>query len=120
MAKRTFKTPPGPPKGSLFPDRWVSGPDYDTHLKYRQWLQQKNQAQWRNETWNLTFDEWCQSWGDLYEERGRAPNQYCMSRDDLDGPWTVDNVIVITRKEHYLRNQQMSVHKRKRNTENNG
>lgn len=115
MAKRIFKTKPGPIKGTHYPDRWRSGPDPERRAKYLQWLQQRNQAQWRGEHWELEFDDWLAAWGDLYEKRGRAADQYCMTREDADLDWTLDNVIVLTRREHYQRNQHMSVKSRMQN-----
>ena len=115
MAKRIFKTKPGPDVGTRFPDRWRSGPDEIRHKKYLQWLQQRNQARWRGETWELDFEQWLDIWGDLWEQRGRAADQYCMTREDPELDWTPDNVTVLTRREHYQRNQQMSVKSRLQN-----
>lgn len=87
------------------PHCWKVGPDELLHRKYRQFLQQKNQAQFRKEVWLLTFEEWCLIWGDLFLQRGRKPYQYCMTRQRALGPWDKDNAIILTRREHLqLRN----------------
>lgn len=112
MAKRIFKTKPGPAQGTQYPDRWRSGPDPVRRQKYLQWLQQRNQAQWRGELWELSFDDWLTVWGDQYEQRGRGAEDFCMTREDPDLAWDKTNAIILTRREHYQRNQQMAVHTR--------
>ena len=57
-------------------------------------------AQFREEGWTITFDEWKLMWGDLWHQRGRARGDYCMTRIDRDQPWTPANTHVITREEH--------------------
>jgi hypothetical protein len=103
--KRQFKTPPGVPKGTIWPDRWASGPDPVLHEKYRVWGQQRNQAIFRNEPWDLPFLEWVAIWGDLYQHKGKNVDCLCMSRVDLELPWHKDNVKIITRREHFKSNR---------------
>lgn len=90
-------------KGQQYPSLWVTGPDPETHRRYRQFIQQRNQAQWRGETWLLTFAEWLAIWGDQYHRRGRERDCICMSRCDWDGPWSVSNTELITREDHARR-----------------
>lgn len=84
------------------PQAWVSGPDPDEHKKYRVFIQQRNQAQWRDEGWTVTFEQWKNIWkqSGQWENRGRVRGTYCMTRRDWSLPWTVSNCIVITRTEH--------------------
>jgi hypothetical protein len=82
------------------PEMWISGPDQVRHQQHVAWRQQKNQAQWRGETWDLAFDHWIELWGDLWPRRGRLVDDYCMTRKDWELPWTRDNTHVITRAEH--------------------
>ena len=82
------------------PQVWRTGPDPVLHKKYLTWLQQRNQAQWRDEGWTIDFDVWCGLWAEHWESRGRQRGDYCMTRKDWSLPWTVDNVQVITRSEH--------------------
>ena len=86
--------------GKQRPHLWVTGPDPVRHKKYLVWLQQRNQALWREEGWHIDFDAWCEIWGDLWDLRGRQRGHYCMTRRDWGRPWTLDNVHVITRSEH--------------------
>jgi hypothetical protein len=82
------------------PQVWRTGPDPVLHKKYLTWLQQRNQALWRDEGWTIDFETWCGLWAERWEQRGRQRGDYCMTRVDWSLPWTVDNVQVITRSEH--------------------
>jgi hypothetical protein len=84
------------------PHRWVTGPDPVEHKKYRVWIQQKNQAQWREEGWTISFEQWKQIWDQSgqWDNRGRERSCYCMTRRDSTLPWSVDNVHIITREQH--------------------
>lgn len=84
------------------PDKWVSGPDPVEHKRYRVFIQQKNQAQWRDEGWEISFEAWKQLWADSgqWDNRGRARSCYCMTRLDHHLPWSVDNVEIVTREQH--------------------
>lgn len=112
---RKYKIKPGPKVGSLRPNKWSSGPDPVLHAKYKVWGQQRNQAQWRGEGWDLPFLEWVDIWGDLYEFKGQSSDCFCMTRINASQPWTKDNVKIIKRKEHFLsnRNQEGRYSKRK-------
>ena len=82
------------------PYMWVSGPDPRTHRQYRAWVQQRNQASWREELWSVTFEQYQTLWADLWEQRGRLKTSYMMTRINSDLPWTVNNCCVITRQQH--------------------
>jgi hypothetical protein len=84
------------------PHQWVTGPDPVEHKKYRTWIQQRNQAQWRQEGWTISFDEWKLLWdiSGQWDNRGRARECYCMTRRDVTMPWSIDNVQIITREQH--------------------
>ena len=94
--------PRGAPKG-LRPQCWVSGPDPLTHKQYRAFVQQKNQAQFRGEDWQLTFEEWLGIWGTDYDKRGRTSKSLCLTRWDLEDSWTVANCFLLERGEHMKR-----------------
>lgn len=87
------------------PQVWVSGPDPEEHIKYRAWIQQRNQAQWRGEIWRLTFDQWKQLWGEQWPLRGRTQGTYCLTRRDYSLPWDTDNAQIVSRREHNQRQQ---------------
>lgn len=91
------------------PHVWVSGPDPLVHKMYLTWLQQKNQANFRKENWTLSFEVWSEMWSEHWNNRGRHSDQYCMTREDLDGPWDETNTIVITRKEQLQRHRARQV-----------
>ena len=82
------------------PNVWLVGPDVELHEKYRAWLQQRNQAQWRDEPWDLPFKVWCAVWGDAWHNRGRQRGCMCMTRQDWTEPWCESNVTIITREQH--------------------
>lgn len=86
-------------------------PNYseDTDLlmsfKYRCWSQQRNQALYRGEGWDLPFLTWVAVWGDEFKNKGQTADCMCMTRRDLKKPWTPDNVKIITRQEHFMSNR---------------
>lgn len=84
------------------PHAWVTGPDPEEHKRYRTFIQQKNQAQWRGETWSIDFETWKRLWAESgqWYNRGRQRDCYCMTRRDHTEPWSVDNVMIITREQH--------------------
>lgn len=82
------------------PHLWKTGPDPVLHEKYLAWLQQRNQALWRTERWELPFEAWVEIWGNNWENKGRLSHQMCMTRKDWYGDWTPDNVEIVTRKQH--------------------
>ena len=89
------------------PQRWVTGPDLVTHLQYRAYVQQRNQARWREETWTVTFEEYQTLWQHLWAERGRLKTSYMMTRINADLPWEFSNCCVITRQQQGQRQADM-------------
>lgn len=80
--------------GTVRPNIWKSGPDPEIHKHYRPYVQQRNQATWRNELWDVdfTFEKWIEFWGDKLQLRGRKVGQYIMIRLDSSMPWSLDNI----------------------------
>ena len=78
-------------------------PDKETHAKYMPFLKAKAQANYRQEGWNMVFDEWLVLWNDKWHNRGRASTDYCLTRIDYEKPWSLNNCEVIERKEHLRR-----------------
>jgi hypothetical protein len=72
------------------------------HKKYRVWIQQKNQAQFREEGWTISFEAWKRMWdaSGQWENRGREKGCYCMTRLDWSTPWTEENAQIVTREQH--------------------
>lgn len=93
---------PRPQSRGPRPQAWITGPDPELHRRYRIWIQQKNQAQWREEGWDISFERWQALWDESGQwlNRGRARGDYCMTRIDRELPWTESNVQIITREEH--------------------
>lgn len=90
--------PPG--KQGPRPNTWKTGTDPVRHQQYNAFIQQRNQARWRGETWNLEFDQWVELWGDQWTNRGRSSENSCMTRSDDTQPWDANNAVVIRRSEH--------------------
>lgn len=93
---------PRPAARGVRPHIWKAGPDPVLHKKYLTWLQQRNQAQYREEGWTISFEDWVRAWdaSGHWEERGRVKGTWCMTRKDWSTPWTVDNIQIITREDH--------------------
>lgn len=85
------------------PFMWKTGPDPRTHQQYTAWLKARSQAAYRREPWQLTFEQYQEIWGDLWESRGRTRTSLCLSRRDYDLGWDLANVEVLTRQEHAQR-----------------
>ena len=109
----TLKKKPGPKpdpakakKPSTFvrdvprPQVWITGPDEFKHSMYHPWQMSKAQAKFREEDWELTFEQYYDLWKDYWHQRGRQADDYCMTRDDVSGAWSVDNIRIITRRKH--------------------
>ena len=93
---------PRPHMRGLRPQVWLSGPDPRRHRQYQVWLQQRNQAQYREEGWTIDFEVWCDMWeqSGQWENRGRQRGCYCMTRRDWSLPWTPENILIVTREAH--------------------
>ena len=101
---RTISTKgiPRPQARGPRPHVWITGPDPEEHKRYRVFIQQKNQANYREEGWNIDFEAWKQLWADSEQwlNRGREKGCYCMTRRDWSLPWTVANAQIVTREVH--------------------
>lgn len=73
------------------------------HEQYRCWIQHKNQANFRGEDYELTFEQYQDLWKYNWDMKGRSTHNYCLTRIDSEGAWTMDNVEVIDRIEHLRR-----------------
>jgi len=90
---------PKPSLRVLHPDRWISGPDPKIHRMYDPYLKAKAQAMYRDEGWELTFTEFVDLWADNWDLRGRDGPDLCMTRTDVEKPWSGSNCEVVTRQE---------------------
>jgi len=76
------------------------------HRKHWGYLRQKAQANFREEGWQLTIEEYFELWrDDLWANRGRGADNYCMVRVDPEKPWSIDNCVIITRYQQLCRNK---------------
>jgi hypothetical protein len=82
---------------------WKSGPNPERHEQYIAWARAKAQANFRNERWQLSFEDWCELWEGQWHRRGRVKDTVCLTRRDYDEPWCRSNCEVISRREHNQR-----------------
>jgi len=104
-----------PGKPGPRPNAWITGPDPVRHKRYIAFLRQKAQANFRDEGWNFTFDEWLAVWGENIVYRGRQRGTMTMVRVDYKQPWSKTNSRIVDRREHSRVQQAVTVAKRKQN-----
>ena len=76
--------------------------------RYYAWAKHRSQAHYRNESYNLTSEDWNLLWTEeLWQQRGRHTDSIVLSRIDPQRPWSRNNVEFITRREQLRRNGQM-------------
>lgn len=77
------------------PHLWISGPDPELHYRRTQFSRRRAQANYRQEGWSLTVEQWNQLWPlHLWRQRGKAKHHLIMTRIDPDLPWQWGNVVV--------------------------
>ena len=88
--------------GIIDPESWKSGQDPVDHKLYYDCQRARAQAWFRGEEWLITEREYIELWrkDDQYLMKGRQNHCLCMTRQDPELPWTIDNVQIISRKEH--------------------
>lgn len=79
-----------------------------TTKKYRAFVQQRNQANFRKEDWNMLFEEWQELWGDKFHLKGRSRESYVMTRLDPALAWSKDNCMVLQRKDQFKHANKVS------------
>jgi hypothetical protein len=72
-------------------------------LKYK-FMVQRRDAKYRGIAFLFTFEEWLQVWTDSghLHERGSRRGQYVMARYGDVGPYSKDNVKIITAEENHI------------------
>lgn len=90
-------------KGKTYPHTWKSGPDEDIHKLYVDYQRAKAQAKFRGEAWELKMEEYITLWttNNCHLHKGRSLDDYCLTRKDFAGAWSLDNVEILTRREHF-------------------
>jgi len=83
------------------PTTWKYGPDDFTHESHYAYLKHRSQARFREEPYDLTFEEWHSLWTpETLANRGRTIDSWVLTRSDWDGPWSLDNVEIVDRATH--------------------
>lgn len=82
----------------LRPKAWKSGTDEYKHSMYRPYTQKKALANYNNQEWKLTFDEFYGLWREHWNDRGMKPENYAMTRLNKSKPWEYYNVAVVKRE----------------------
>lgn len=95
-------------KQGIYPHTWKSGPDLTVHKLYVDCQRARAQAWYRGEQWQITEQEYIDLWliEDRYQRKSRCREGLCMTRIDPELPWTLDNVHIITRLEHFRRSAE--------------
>lgn len=84
------------------------------HAQYCCWLKMKAQADFRGEPWELSFEDYQRAWQGHWHLKGRGILAYCLTREDPDLGWHLDNVVCIPRQEHFRRSGQAKREKKLR------
>jgi hypothetical protein len=96
------KTNDGRPGRPVNRDMWITGPDPIRRDKYYAYLNHKAQAKYRNETYQLEFEDWERLWTDEnWHQRGRKLDNLLLCRWEWDEGWTVENVRVCPKREYH-------------------
>lgn len=97
--------PPGPfIEGRKFKDEIE-------HQKHWGFLRARAQANYRKEGWEMTMEEYFEIWrDDLWANRGRKPESYCMVRVDPEKAWSIDNCIIVYRYQQLVRGKNARRH----------
>jgi hypothetical protein len=105
VAYKPRQVTPGVKLGRKPATSWVTGPDPRRHKQYYAWMKHKAQAKYRQEPHELSFVEWEEIWNTDYhwENRGRALENVCLTRIDIEKPWSRDNCEIISRQEQLIR-----------------
>ena len=88
------------------PHVWRSGPDPVDHEIYKTWLTTRAQASYRDELWELTWEQYRDIWRPHFHLRGRDSDNLCLARKNYHQAWRQDNVELITRAENASRHSK--------------
>ena len=78
------------------------------HKRGRPYAIAKSQAKFRNEEWNLTFEDFCKIWhsDEDWEKRGRGRDALIMTRIDEEKAWEPSNIQLIKRYDQLMRTME--------------
>lgn len=84
---------------SVDPNCWKHGSDPHVHDSYYAFLKHRSQARFRNEPYDLTFDQWQVLWPEeLLAQRGRFIHSLVITRIDWEQGWSEHNVQIVTKQ----------------------
>lgn len=90
-------------RGRNRPHTWLVGPDEYKHSMYIPFLKMRAQAKFRNEPFELEFEEFYNLWNGSWHKRGRGAEDLVCARIDWQIGWSLDNIYLITRAEQCKR-----------------
>lgn len=79
---------------------WITGPNELHHKMYVAYGYKRQTCLRRGETWNLTWEQYRDLWEPVWDQRDLGKDSLCLVRCDVTGDWNIDNVEMITRREH--------------------
>lgn len=80
------------------PERWKYKDPY-VRDQYYAFLRMRSQAMFRQELFDLTFEQYQQLWRDHWDQRGQGRDQYCLVREIPNLGWTETNCLCVTRRQ---------------------
>lgn len=82
--------------------------------RHRPYIVSQCQARYLNESWLMTFEEFCTLWTEsAWRLRGRGATDLVMVRRDYSSPWTLANAELVTRTEALRRQGRRKTSKQK-------
>ena len=88
---------------------------HENHDQYLAFLQMRAQANYRRESFQLTFDDFQKLWQGKWHLKGRTSGSYCLTRHDPNGTWNISNCECIPRVEHLQRQKLYKQEAKQRN-----
>jgi hypothetical protein len=79
------------------------------HQQYIAFLRMRAQANFRRETFELTFEQFQDLWRGLWDRRGRGSDDFCLTREDQTQKWCSNNTVCIRRTDHLRKQRQLQV-----------
>ena len=84
-------------KGMTFPERWKQGPDNEKRIINRWFIMARAQATYRQEPWQLTFEDYYHFWHNNTDKRGKKAGDLTLRRIDNEQPWSKHNCELVAR-----------------------
>ena len=71
-------------------------------MRRQAWARSRSQAEYYDQDWQLTYEEFCEFFPDLesFQRRGKGTEDLTLCRYDPEGAWSADNCCLITRYNH--------------------